>query len=140
VHGGRVERGGRDSSSDEETLSGYQDEEVTVVRRRRRRRGGGAESEGEEEMDTYFVVHLIRAGEIVCAVRDKRIHASHPHNQHERTKNTHYTCVCARAPSHLIKLVPESIAERINVDERCVLIFVLSLPGCSSAAHERREQ
>ena len=126
MHGGRVERGGRDSSSDEETLSGYQDEEVTVVRRRRRRRGGGAESSGEEEMDTYFVVHLIRAGEIVCAVRDKRIHTSHPHKQHDRTtntKNTHYTCVCARAPSHLIKLVPESIVDRINVDEKCVLTF-----------------
>ena len=105
MHGGRVERGGRDSSSDEETLSGYQDEEVTVVRRRRRRRGGGAESSGEEEMDTYFVVHLIRAGEIVGVVCDKRIHTSHPHNQHERTtdtKNTHYTFVCVCAPAHFI--------------------------------------
>ena len=119
MHGGRVERGGRDSSSDEETLSGYQDEEVTVVRRRRRRRGGGAESEGEEEMDTYFVVHLIRAGEIVSAVRDKR-YTHHTHTTSTNVLNTHYTCVCVRAPSHLKKLVPESIVDRINVNERCV--------------------
>lgn len=97
MHGGRVERGGRDSSSDEETLSGYQDEEVTVVRRRRRRRGGGAESEGEEEMDTYFVVHLIRAGEIVCAVRDKRIHTSHPHTTSTNALKTHTILLCVRA-------------------------------------------